>query len=148
MKFPWVKSLFWVWYKMVLTKNRTISIQNTFLAHLNWRLMLAFLIEIYQLSVIVIIFSHFKFLLQNYCAKYNQTWHKASFGKLDHTFFQRGGDKEIVINSLTKFKNLFLQNHWANFYQRLWVKGIQVFTNIKGTFISQKRDTDNVFFLF
>ena len=31
--------------------------------------------------------------------------------------FQRGDNYEIVKNTLTKLKNLLLQNHWANFNQ-------------------------------
>ena len=47
----------------------------------------------------------------------------------------RGDNKEILKNSMTKFKNLLLQNHWANFNQT-WHKaslgkgpGIQVCSN-------------------
>ena len=58
-------------------------------------------------------FSYFR-LLKNHWANFNQTWHKASLGKRGYKGpfpFLRGDNYEIAKNTLTKLKNLLLQNH-------------------------------------
>ena len=73
-------------------------------------------------------FSHFLLLLQNHWANFNQTWHKASLGRGDSSLFRwrvkpfsKGRLLRNSENTLTKLKNLLLQNHWANFNQN-WQK--------------------------
>ena len=63
-------------------------------------------------------------LLQNHWANFNQTWPKASLGKGDSSLFKwrvlpfsKGKLLRNSENTLTKLKNLLLQNHWANFNQ-------------------------------
>ena len=80
------------------------------------------------LSVVVVVvvnFSNFHLLLQNHWAIFNQTLHKAPLGEGDSSFFFQIKDPALFQgemiskgeNTLTKLKNLFLQNHWANFNQ-------------------------------
>ena len=99
---------------------------KSFLAHLSQWLKWAFLIKICPLSVIVVVvvlnFSHFHLLLRNHWANFNQTWHKAYLGKGDSILiewrpwpFSKGRKLQNSENTLTKLKNLLLQNHWANF---------------------------------
>ena len=63
-------------------------------------------------------------LLQNHWANFNQTWQKASLGEGDSSLFKwrtcpfpRGDNYTNSENTLMKFKNILLQNHWANFNQ-------------------------------
>ena len=71
-------------------------------------------------------FSHFHLLLLNHKANFSQTWHKASFGKGDSSFFKWSTipfSKYPFPNSENpsiKFINL-LQNHLACFNQ-IWHK--------------------------
>ena len=58
-----------------------------FLAHLSRTLKWAFLIEICQLSIVVVNFSHFHLLLQNHWANFNHIWHKASMNEGDLSLF-------------------------------------------------------------
>ena len=122
---------------------------HAFLAHLSWKLKWAFLITCHPSSVCLSVcpsirlsvnFSHFHLLLQNHWANFNQTWHKASLGEGNSSLFKRralpfskGRYLRNIKNTLTKFKNLLLQNHWANFPHIVtmhpWVKGIQVCSN-------------------
>ena len=81
----------------------------------------AFLIKLCPLSVVVVVvvvnFSGFHLLLQNHLANFNHTciigWREFKF------FFQMKGFTLLrnLQNTLTKFKNLLLHNHWANFNQ-------------------------------
>ena len=63
-------------------------------------------------------------LLKNHWANFNQTWHKPSFDEgYSNLFkwrappFSKGRLLRNSKNTLTKFKNLLLQNHWAIFNQ-------------------------------
>ena len=76
-------------------------------------------------------FSHFRLLLQNHSANFNQIWHNASLGegnssllKWSTTPFSKGRWLQNSEDTLTKFKNL-LQNSWANFNQT-WHKASYV----------------------
>ena len=63
--------------------------------------------------------------LKNHWANFKQTLHKAFFlvkgiqicSNEGSRIFPRGVNKTYSENTLTKFKNLLLQNHWANFNQ-------------------------------
>ena len=97
--------------------------QFWFLAHLSWKLKWAFLIACHPSSEIA------KIHLQNF----NQKKHTSISTKLAtmHPWvkghqvcsnegpcpFPSGDYYEIAKNILTNFKNLLLQNHWANFNQ-------------------------------
>jgi hypothetical protein len=68
----------------------------------------------------------FKSLLQNQQAKFSQTWymHNLSLGEENSSLFVEGPcplqrrDNHInVKNGVGPFKNLLLQNHWANLNQ-------------------------------
>ena len=63
-------------------------------------------------------------LLQNHWANFNQNWHNTLLGEGDSILFKwrprpfrRGDNLKNSEKTLTKLKNLLLQNHWANFNQ-------------------------------
>jgi hypothetical protein len=63
-----------------------------------------------------------KNLLQNQQANFNQTWYKLSLGEGDLVLFKyrarsssKGRQSQKCKNGVGSFKNLLLQNHWANF---------------------------------
>ena len=95
------------------------------MVHLSWNIKWAFLIACCPsvcMSVrLSINFSHYIFFPES--GNYKHTWHKASLG-VGFTFVQMKGhvlfQGQIHViknseNSLTKFKNLLLKNHQANF---------------------------------
>ena len=64
------------------------------------------------------------FHLHYYWTNFNQIWHKAFFDEEDSNLFKwratpfiRGDIIKIAKLHLKTFKNLLLQNHWANFNQ-------------------------------
>ena len=77
--------------------------------------------------------------LKNHTSNFNQTWHKVFLGEGDTSFVKwsmpisKETSKWDSENTLTKFKNLLLQNHPATFNQSFWklpyVKDPQGFTN-------------------
>ena len=82
-------------------------IKEHFSAHLSRRLKWAFLIKICPLSVVVVVvvfinFSHFRLLLQNHCAIFNQTCHKASLGEGDSSLLQMKGPAYFKGDVITK----------------------------------------------
>ena len=71
----------------------------------------------------IISFLHF-YLLQNHCLKMKLTWHKTSLSEGDSSLvkwlatpIRKGRWLQNSRNTWTTFKNLLLQNHWANFNQ-------------------------------
>ena len=89
-----------------------------------------------RLSSVVCLFVHpsvrpsvfnvfiFRLLLKNHWANFNQTWHKAFLGERDSSLFNwrappfsEGRLLQNSKNTLTKLKNLLLQNHLSNFNQ-------------------------------
>ena len=76
---------------------------------------------------------------KNHTSNFNQTWHKVFLGEGDSSFVKwrmpvfKETSKWDSENTLTKFKNLLLQNHPATFNQSFWklpsVKDPQGFTN-------------------
>jgi hypothetical protein len=60
-----------------------------FLAHLSWKLKWAILIACCPSSVRKLL--HFRLLLQNHWANFNQTWHKSSLGEGDSKIFKWRG---------------------------------------------------------
>jgi hypothetical protein len=64
-----------------------------FLAHLSWKLKWAILITFCPSSVCLSVCKllHFRLLLQNRWANFNQTWHKLSLGGGDSSLFKRRG---------------------------------------------------------
>ena len=117
-------------YFSMITVSILFCLIVCYLAHLSWKLKWAFLID--RLSSVVCLsiclsvylfvclsvrpsvnFSYFR-LLKNHWANFNQTWHKASLGKRGYKGpfpILRGDNYEIAKNTLTKLKNLLLQNH-------------------------------------
>lgn len=57
-------------------------------------------------------FKTFKNKLQQHWVNFNQTWHKAPFGKGDSKIFSKGVNQELLKN-FDKFKNLLMENHVA-----------------------------------
>ena len=74
-KIDWI----WKWINNLHSVQvLTCRLLKFLIAHLSWKLKWAFLIACRP----SVNFSHFH-LLQNHCANFNQTWHKASFGEGD-----------------------------------------------------------------
>ena len=87
----------------------------------------------HNLSVVLIVvvnFSHFHLLLQNHWTNFNQSRHKASLDEVDFwvkgiqvcssevpCLFPRGDNNEIAKVNWRNFKNLLIQDMWANFNQ-------------------------------
>jgi hypothetical protein len=78
-----------------LTKGKSYLIYGMwFLVHLNWKLKWAFLITRCPSSVRRppdCKLLHFRLLLQNHWANFNQTWHKSSLGEVDSKLFKWRG---------------------------------------------------------
>ena len=114
--------------QMVVSKTSFIMESNTvyglFLAHQSWRLKWAFLITICPLAVVdmfvVINFSHFLLPFQNQPSLTKLSTKQSLVNMIQvcsrTTLFFKGDYKKGV-NILTKYKNLLLQNRWANFNQ-------------------------------
>ena len=96
------------------------------LAHLSRNLKWACLIKICQLSVFVVNFSHFHFLLQNHWIYFNQTWHKPSIAEQNSSLFKwrvssfsRGRWYWNSKNTLTKFMKIFFWEPLSQFQPNL-----------------------------
>jgi hypothetical protein len=100
---------------------------KAFLAHLSWKLKWAILIA-HCPSVCKLL--HFRLLLQNHRANFNQTWHKSSLGEgvlkcsNEGNCFSPRGEKSK--NTLNFFLNLLKNQHPAQ-----WNKKAQEPTSLK-----------------
>jgi hypothetical protein len=141
-----------VWSQTEITLNVPVRISeliyikvyfSLFLAHLSWKLKWAFLIDRCPASgcPFVCKLLHFRLLLQNYWANFNQTWHKSSLGRGDSSFVKKKGDSPSPRRDNSKR----LKTHWKFlkiFFSRTcrpnsiklgtnypWMKGNQVCSN-------------------
>jgi hypothetical protein len=117
-----------LWVRLCISCNNVAL--YPFLAHLSWKLKWAILIACCPSSICLSVrkLLHFRLLLQNHWANFNQTWHKSSLGEGILNCSNEGdcpsprGDnhKRVKIHWNLK-KNLLLQNQQANF-NKTWHK--------------------------
>ena len=98
------------------TRLKIMCHTAAFFAHLSWKLIWAFLIEICPLSIVVIVgvvvnFSLFPLLLKNQWANFNQTSYKASLSTGDSSFIMNEGPYPFPRGDNNKIAKI----PWRNF---------------------------------
>ena len=132
---PVVKEIYNYRHHMCTNVYREIFIPFPVLSHLSQRLNWAFLIKICPMSVVFVvvfvvvvtlyIFIFFSRFTGQISTKLG-TKHTCREGDLDlfkwrNSPFYNGRELRCSENTLTKFKNLLLKNHWPNF-NKIWRK--------------------------